>query len=491
MNISIIIPYYNKNDLFKKTHKELKLQLDPTDEVLVIDDYSPNGVPELNCSCTRIIKPEFKLNPHQYRLNTLRNIGLSSAKYDSCLILDPDCIPNPNFIANAKKLFDPSILYAGRIHHIEADGSIRSDSRVKKDVSGWIDYGEKGQEGSMVWGGCMMFSRSKAALVGGFDEAFNGGWGAEEHEFASRMFHSGVRLYYSTELTVMHQHHYKQTPNHERNRELWRSRVDSFKKMLNLVTPYKPSIGVSVITMMRPDILDQCLRSVFRNRIPVKVRLDINGDYSTEMKYASEAWSHRWSVETVVHDRLWPAVIRNNALRWAKEKGFKYLLFLDDDCMAYSNSIPLLAQALDSHPEAVACSGFIRNANGREMMLGGPVEGGAFHYWRKSPGVRESSWVGGGFTMHRVDPLLPYDEEYQTGYNDYDWSLKATELGHKLIVCGDAGAHHGSRLTTEGFKPYTNPPSYNRVRYDESRHAEMRKLFKKKWGVEPRMGVVK
>ena len=62
-NLSIIIPFYEKYEALKKTWEELHLQLHPDDQVLVVDDWSPNGVPDFDCPCTKIIRPP-KHEPH-------------------------------------------------------------------------------------------------------------------------------------------------------------------------------------------------------------------------------------------------------------------------------------------------------------------------------------------------------------------------------------------------------------------------------------------
>jgi len=56
-NLSIIIPHYSKQDALKKTWGELQLQLHPDDEVIIVDDHSPDGVPDFDCQCTKIIRP--------------------------------------------------------------------------------------------------------------------------------------------------------------------------------------------------------------------------------------------------------------------------------------------------------------------------------------------------------------------------------------------------------------------------------------------------
>ena len=222
-NLSILIPHYQKQDILVKTWEELQLQLHPQDEILIIDDYSPDGVPEFDCNCTKVVHPPEKLTPHIYRLNTLRNYGLEQAHHDACLILDPDCLPSPHFLDNARKICDPTVLFGGRIDKTTKEGEIKQDIRVRDNVTDrWVDVGDRQTPGVEIYGGCMLFSRSRTKLFGWFDTDFDGVWGAEEHEFASRAYHSGMRLRYTSLLHVTHQWHPHVTrEGYERNRKLW------------------------------------------------------------------------------------------------------------------------------------------------------------------------------------------------------------------------------------------------------------------------------
>ena len=111
-----------------------------------------------------------------------------------------------------------------------------------------------------------------------------------------------------------------------------------------------------------------------------------------------------------------------------------------------------------------------------------------FYRYTDRKGVHDSDWVGGGFTIHRLNPLILYDEKYQTGYNDYDWSMTAKKKGHRLAVCGDAVAWHAVKFTSGGITPYKNTSEYNTIRYDRERHRQMKNRFELKWDFRLREG---
>ena len=484
VNLSIIIPHYSKQHHLRQIWDELSLQIHPDDEILVVDDHSPDGVPDFDCPCTKTIRPP-KQDPHTYRLCTLRNYGLQHAKWDACIILDPDCLPNPSFVDNARRMFDPSILFAGKIDKIQEDGTVEMDVRNIDEKSRWEDWRDRG--GAPVWGGCMMFSKSRAKLSGWFSEKFNGGWGAEEHDFASRCYHGGMRIRYSVELQVTHQWHPKWQGDAKRNRDLWMTRKELYAGHLNMFSPYQPAVGVMVITMLRPDLINQCLQNIFRSNLQLKVRLVANGDTGYVTQKITREWGNRWAVDLVTHERKWPAVVRNETMKWAIGKGYKYLVFIDDDVTVTPSGIPRLVKTMEENKDIYALSGKLKTTQG-VTMLGGPLRDGMFYKYTDRAGLHDSDWVGGGFTIHRLNPLILYDQQYQTGYNDYDWSMTAKKAGRRLAVTGDAVAWHAVKFSSKGVKKYKNPPDYNTIRYDQSRHERMKKLFKTKWGFRLREG---
>ena len=87
---------------------------------------------------------------------------------------------------------------------------------------------------------------------------------------------------------------------------------------------------MSVVAPSNPNLLSWHLRAIFRNVIPIKVRLCVNGDNSPEMKRALLPWEGRWAVEIVKQEKTSVEKIHDDAVNWAKNKGYKHLINLDD-----------------------------------------------------------------------------------------------------------------------------------------------------------------
>lgn len=485
-SISVVVPFYEKRQAFKKTFSELLLQLDHDDEIIVADDHSPSGIGACNCVKELTVVRPPKLGAHIYRLNTLRNLGIKHAKHDAIMILDPDCIPNPHFLENARRIFDPSVLFAGRIDFMKADGTLDHLDPRRETSSRWCDW--TFASAGMIWGGVMYFSKSRTALVGHFDTDYDGGWGSEDHDFGERCYSSGMRMRYEFGLAVRHQWHPENHPNQQRNLDLWEKKRAQYPTKLEYVTPYRPTVGVLIVTLKRPYYIDQVMRGVFRTRIPLKVRLVNQGDKSPKQMEALKWWRGRWAVEIVELPK--PESIE--AIRAQTMKHYartcKYMIVLDDDILPKPGSIEALLRALQEHPEYHAIAGGIIE-KGMSRMLGGYIIGTKDRQYYALPfikGVAETSYISSGFTAFRLDPLVPFDGEYEFGWGDWDWANELKRNGLRMAVCGDALAYHKHVITSKGPEHIHDSPDYMKIRYNSARHQKTSDRFLKKWGYRPK-----
>lgn len=487
-NVSIVIPHYEKQDALQVTWDSLRLQLHPDDEVLIVDDYSPNGVPDLNCPCTRIVKPPPQ-SPHIYRLNTLRNVGISWAKYDPIIILDPDCIPNQRFLDYARKIFDPVILYGGHIQYLDQMGGLDyKDPRSRhSEESIWSDHAK--YECGLIWGGCMMFSKTRTQPLGWFDTDFDGVWGAEDASFACHCIHTGMRTRYEKKLTVYHQWHPKtEYGDRERNVELHNKKRYIYENHMNLLTDWKPAVAVLCVTTGRPYYIDQALRSVFRHNIPLKVRLVSNGDQSKEQRVAVKYWRDKWAVDFKGYEHIQPlANIRTETMQMYREKNYKYLILMDDDITPIYGSIPTLIREMEAKPWYYAIAGYIIDYRNTPRFIGGRIKNGQHYYYTPvTAETYEADYISSGFTIMRLNKIIPYGKDWEFGWNDWDWSNTVKSMGKRVAVTGLAGAYHKYLWTEKGRVYKEDPLPYKELRRDNERHERMAKIFGKKWGYTPK-----
>lgn len=323
-NLSIIIPHYQKQNTLIKVIEALQPQIHINDEIIIVDDHSPNGVPPFHCSQLKIIKPP-KHIPHIYRLNTIRNYGIKHAVNDGCIILDADCVPQEEFITHARKIYDPSILFTAWIKHMDKTGFVGEGIRSDWEIP-WIDKTDRGC--MLVKGGCMYFSKQRAKLVGLFDVEFDGTWGYGENVFASACYHSGMRLRFEKELIVHHQWHKPtRVGTTSNNRHLLTKKRKLHKTELNLITPYKPITMVLVMVPNNPNQLEQKMRNVFRCPFPLKVRLINNGNQLEQHEEATMWWRDRWAVDYINYkNKCSLSKIKNDALKECYVKNYEHLI---------------------------------------------------------------------------------------------------------------------------------------------------------------------
>ena len=295
VNLSIIVPYYQKAAAFKHTWQSLEPQLAFGDEVIIVDDHSPDGFP-FKSHWFHIVKTS-ETAEHVYRINRNRNIGIGEARNDAILILDPDCLPSPMLLQEARKLFNPAIVHGGRIDYLQLDGSITKDPRLMWNQFGLHDlhshFVDEFEYGEMaIWGGCILFSKLRTSMIGWFTEKiYDGRWGITENDFANKCYHSGLRLRYASELRVYHQWHQEWREGYSDNRMLFRKRKAQYHTALHDVTPYKPKTLVKVGNIAEGQ-LSEVLQTVFQHETPVKVSLDFSQIDLRELKF----WLGRYCI---------------------------------------------------------------------------------------------------------------------------------------------------------------------------------------------------
>ena len=331
-SFSIVVPFYEKHDAWWNTLEDLRIQLSPGDQVIIVDDHSPSGPPECDCPLVKIVHPN-KLENHIYRCNTLRNLGIETAENDAIIMLDPDCIPSPHFMRNARKNFDSGVLFGGRIDFKQEDGTVQDDPRLSR----------RRKTALKVWGGCMMFSKERTRRLGWFSSEYDGGWGLGETDFVYKCFHSGMVIAYLEKLCVLHQYHERNTAGHADNMKLVSSRRKLYAMKLDEVTDYKPRVGVCILTMMPTQYLKRCLRSIAKTKIPVKVFLVSQGNVDEERRRVIDQWGDRWAVHPLFNDPpKRPESIKDEVSKMARSMGIQHVVTVNDYSLLQPDSIEKL-----------------------------------------------------------------------------------------------------------------------------------------------------
>ena len=246
-------------------------------------------------------------------------------------------------------------------------------------------------------------------------------------------------------------------------------------------------LAVSILTLLRPVHLNQCLESTLSTKTPMKIIVTNQADYSKANMAIINTWKDRSNIHYRVNDpRKWPGASRAEVFKMAKESGFEYIITLDDDCSLLPEAIDKLVKAADDHPEFYAISGYLITPHRGTYMLGGPItvlnNRHSYINFDFKPGVQEADFICNGFRLIRLEPLVLPDSSYTIGLTDFDWAMEAKSKGLRLAVCGEAGAYH--KFTFINGKPIRGSVSgqYHAIRRNRSEIRKMREKFKRKWG---------
>jgi glycosyltransferase involved in cell wall biosynthesis len=212
MKVSAVITCYESIGTIELTILSLATQSREPDEIIVTDDGSSEE------TCQRVkrilamvsdlhgIPTEFVTHERTtpYRLNTIRNAGISRASGDIVFLVDGDILV-PREMLSAHETIHDHLLQSSRRAFI---------SCVRKNLSG---MGHIGEGRISDWGHQLdrfllskqwdqlnlepeqtlsqsSFLRSDWANTGGFDTDFDGHWGYDEVEFAYRLKAMGTIL---------------------------------------------------------------------------------------------------------------------------------------------------------------------------------------------------------------------------------------------------------------------------------------------------------
>lgn len=174
--ISIVIPLYNKALYIKETIDNILNQTFQEFELIVVNDGSQDGGPEIVKSFK---DSRIKLiNKANGGVSSARNVGIKEAKYDYIAFLDADDEWLPNHLEEIHKL----IVDYGNEANVFVTNFARKypDGRVivnRNDIRNGIlkDYFTAVWKGAVIHTSCVCVSKTAMTMVGGFDERISRG----------------------------------------------------------------------------------------------------------------------------------------------------------------------------------------------------------------------------------------------------------------------------------------------------------------------------
>lgn len=247
-------------------------------------------------------------------------------------------------------------------------------------------------------------------------------------------------------------------------------------------------VGVLVVTMMRPEFLEQCLSRLALVQIPIRIYLVNQADRSEETMAVINKWLEKTKMTYKENTGLEGlSAMKRWGMEQMKADGLEYIVIIDDDVCLIPRGLENLVTCADAHPEFHSISGWLY-AGKTKRMLGGSSnttpDGTRYSRLPYTPGMRQVEWVGGGFTLHRLEPLVLHDPAYMIGLEDFDYANELKKLGLKCAVTSTAGAYHKLLIKDNIITKPENRSDYKKLRMSAKRIMASKKHFKKKWGYD-------
>lgn len=273
MDISIIIPTYNRSELLEATLQTLVQQTFPKScfEVIVADDGSSDNTREVVERFIDILSIQYCFQDDLgFRAAAARNMGIKRANAPICVFLDTGMLVAPNFVeahlqAHQKQPGATAVVgYAygfgveeqdrqQLIDHIDImnmkatieslkSKGVLSDIRESKFYQLYGDnLSEQPAPWVLYWTCNVSFSTDALRNIQGFDEEFRS-WGLEDIELAYRLFQSGATFVLAREAEAVHYPHERNDAENERtdfeNKQYFHRKYHNQVSELLLLTRY-------------------------------------------------------------------------------------------------------------------------------------------------------------------------------------------------------------------------------------------------------------
>lgn len=240
LEVSVVLPVYNRKPILAKTIAALRRQTYPLDriEVIIADDGSHDHPDTLvaehrDAFRVRVVRQE----DLGFRAARVRNLGIQAARGELVVLLDCDMMPAPELIAAHARWFHttelPLVTIGGRrfvkTDHLTAEDILADPGVVDRLPDRLAPFAIRLEDDpTLDWrvphydrtrdlrrdpfgyryaaSGNLAFRRRDAIAAGLFDESYQR-WGGEDVEFAYRLYRRGAWFIAERDAIAHHQEH--------------------------------------------------------------------------------------------------------------------------------------------------------------------------------------------------------------------------------------------------------------------------------------------
>jgi glycosyltransferase involved in cell wall biosynthesis len=223
--ISVIVCTRNRAHRLEQTLKSLQVMAAPVDlpwELIIVDNNSSDNTKEVIDGFTKESNVNIKSVVERHQgLAHARNMGVYKSSGNILAFTDDDCIVDRHWITSILKEFQSGELISGIGGRVELYDTMdrRVSIRVCKEKT---VFDSVDRIFNLIIGCNMAFARSVFDKVGMFDTDFGAGTrlaAAEDSDFLYRAYKEGLKIIYSPDVLVYHNHGRK---SDEQIRELYK-----------------------------------------------------------------------------------------------------------------------------------------------------------------------------------------------------------------------------------------------------------------------------
>jgi glycosyltransferase involved in cell wall biosynthesis len=197
--ISVVIPVYNGKASIGRCLEALARQTRPADEIIVVDDGSPEPCDEVAAAYAVTLLHQ----PHRGPA-AARNCGIQAARGEFILFTDADCEPSTCWIEEMLRPFeDAQVMGVKGSYQTRQREAIARLSQLEFEER--YDLLERLERIDFIDTHSAAFRASALDQMGGFDEAYTTA-NNEDVDLSYRMAEAGHKLVFNRKAVVYHQH---------------------------------------------------------------------------------------------------------------------------------------------------------------------------------------------------------------------------------------------------------------------------------------------
>ncbi len=203
LDISIIIPTYNRPQQLSNCLETLTKMQYESFEVIVVDDGSSESLENIVTGFDSQLNIKLITQKNQGP-SSARNTGAKTAKGKYLAFTDDDCLPAETWLSSLVEVLQlyPHCLVGGKTKNALSDNPYATTSQAILDVV-YSYYNEPRKSLRFFTSNNFALSRLDFLKLGGFNESF---WTSEDREFCERVLEQGYELIYAPLALIYHAH---------------------------------------------------------------------------------------------------------------------------------------------------------------------------------------------------------------------------------------------------------------------------------------------